>query len=88
MSLAHQHREGLTGNKRRRNALGFSMVELLIVVAIGIIVTGIAIPQVKSGIYRYRLQGAVASSTWAIQSTRYQALMAGYPYQVVFTKSE
>ena len=35
----------------------------------------------------YQLQSAVSSSTWAIQSTRYQALMAGYPYQVVFTQS-
>lgn len=63
------------------------MVELLVVVMIGIILTAIAIPQVKSGMSRYRLQGAIASSTWAIQSVRYQALMAGYPYQVVFTAS-
>jgi Tfp pilus assembly protein FimT len=54
---------------------------------IGVILTAMAIPQVQSGIYRYRLQGAVASANWAIQSTRYQALMEGYPYQVVLTKS-
>jgi prepilin-type N-terminal cleavage/methylation domain-containing protein len=66
---------------------GFTMLELLIVLAIGMILTAMAIPQVKTQMYRYRLQGAVASSTWAIQSTRYQALMEGYPYQVVFTKS-
>ncbi len=73
--------------RRYANARGFSMVELLLVVAVGLILTGIAVPQVKSGMYRYRLNGAVASATWAIQSTRYQALMAGYPYQVVFTKA-
>lgn len=43
------------------------------------------VPQVKAGLYKYRLNGAVANATWAVQSTRYQALMEGYPYQVVFT---
>jgi hypothetical protein len=47
-----------------------------------------ALPMVQSGVYRYRLQAAVASATWAIQSTRYQALMEGYPYQVVLTSSD
>jgi Tfp pilus assembly protein FimT len=60
---------------------------MLLVVAIGTILTVTAIPSVRSGVNRYRLQGAVASSTWAIQSTRYQALMQGYPFQVVFTTS-
>jgi Tfp pilus assembly protein FimT len=66
---------------------GFSTVELFLVVIIGTILTAITIPQVNSIMNQYRLQSAVASSTWAIQSTRYQALMAGYPYQVVFKQS-
>ena len=63
------------------------MVELLVVMLIGGILTAMAIPQVQSGINQYRLDGAIASSTWAIQSTRYQALVQGAQYQVVFTKS-
>jgi Tfp pilus assembly protein FimT len=66
---------------------GFSTVELFLVMIVGTILTAIAIPQVNSVMNQYRLQSAVASSTWAIQSTRYQALTAGYPYQVVFTQS-
>ena len=69
------------------NTRGFTMLEIVIVLLIGSILTAMAIPEVQSGIYRYRLQGAVASATWAIQSTRYQALMEGYPYQVVLTSS-
>lgn len=57
------------------------------VVVIGIILTAAAIPTVQAGLYRYRLSSAIASATWAIQSTRYQALMEGYPYQVVFNSS-
>jgi len=66
---------------------GFSTVELFLVMIIRTILTAITIPQVNSIMNQYRLQSAVASSTWAIQSTRYQALMAGYPYQVVFKQS-
>ncbi len=54
---------------------------------VGIIQTAMAIPQVRSGLYTYRLKGAAASSIWAIQSTRYQALMEGYPYQVAFSQA-
>jgi len=66
---------------------GYTLVEMMMVILIIMVVTAIAIPQVKSSLNRYRLEGAVASATWAIQSTRYQALMQGYQYQVVFTKS-
>jgi Tfp pilus assembly protein FimT len=62
---------------------GYSLIELTMAIAIGIVMTAIAIPQVQSGINNYRLRGAVASATWAIQSTRYQALSQGYPFQVV-----
>jgi Tfp pilus assembly protein FimT len=73
--------------KLRSAAAGFTAIELIMVLCVASILTAMAIPQVKSGIYRYRLQGAVASAVWAIQSTRYQALMKGFPYQVVFDKS-
>ncbi len=65
--------------------LGFSLIELMIAIVVGLIITAAAIPQIKEGVYQYRLRGAVASATWAIQSTRFQALMEGYPYQVVFS---
>lgn len=70
-----------------RNNRGYSLVELIFAVVISLILAAIAVPQVGSVVNNYRLQGAVASATMAVQSTRYQALMAGYPYQVVFTKA-
>ena len=71
----------------RTKVHGYSLIELLMGLLIGTILTAMAIPQVTAIRNQYRLQGAVDSSTWAIQSTRYQALTAGYPYQVVFSKS-
>ena len=66
---------------------GFTLIEMLVVVVVGTILTVMAIPSITSGVRNYRLRGAVASVTWAIHSTRYQALMEGYPFQVVFSSS-
>jgi prepilin-type N-terminal cleavage/methylation domain-containing protein len=85
MIPAHRHKDNRERSKRFANARGFSIVELLFVMTIGVILTGIAIPQVKTQVYNYRLNSAVAMAKWSIQSTRFQALMKGYPYQVVFS---
>lgn len=66
---------------------GYTMIEIIMALLVSSVLTLIAVPQVKSMVYNYRLQGAVASCTWAIQSTRYQALQQGYPYQVAFSSS-
>jgi prepilin-type N-terminal cleavage/methylation domain-containing protein len=88
MTQAQEYRDTreLAATAPRSNG-GYSLVELIFAVLISLILAAIAVPQVGSVVNNYRLQGAVASATWAVQSTRYQALMAGYPYQVVFTKS-
>jgi len=63
------------------------MIEIAMAMLIGLIVTAIAIPQIQYGLYNYRLNSAISMATWAIQSTRFQALSKGYPFQVVFTAS-
>jgi len=71
--------------QRSNSARGFSLIELLVVVVIGLIMTAMAIPLLNNAISYFRLRGAVSSVTGAIQSTRYQAIFQGCPYQVVFT---
>jgi len=63
------------------------MLEIVMVLLVITILFAMAIPQGRSIVNRYELEGAVASCTWAIQSTRYQALEQGYQYQVVFNSS-
>jgi len=82
--VQHSEDKSFTAKSSGR-ARGFTMLELVIVLAVGSILTAMAIPQVRSGLYSYRLNSAVAMAKWAIQSTRFQALMKGYPYQVVFS---
>lgn len=74
----------MAARPERRGLRGFSIVELLTVVLVGGILTAMAIPKIQSSLNLYHLNGAVASTTWAIQSTRYQALVQGVQYQVVF----
>jgi prepilin-type N-terminal cleavage/methylation domain-containing protein len=84
MTQAHQPEDRRVGRGLSRNERGFSLIEIVIVLLVGTILTAIAIPQVKSGLNTYRLNSAVAMAKWSIQSTRFQALMKGYPYQVAF----
>jgi prepilin-type N-terminal cleavage/methylation domain-containing protein len=63
---------------------GYTLMEIIMVMAIGSILTAVAVPSVRSVINNYRLNSAVAMAKWAIQSTRFQALSKGYNYQVVF----
>jgi Tfp pilus assembly protein FimT len=67
-----------------RSSAGYSAVELLLVVTISIIMCAMAIPTVQSAMASYELNAAVDSARGAIQATRYQAIMHGYPYQVAF----
>ena len=72
--------------KTTRNAsAGFTMMEMLITVAILMVLTAFGVPAMLSTIDTFKLNSAVTSATWAIQTTRYQALMKGYPYQLTFS---
>ena len=66
---------------------GYTMIEIVMAMLVGTILAAMAVPQVRSGMNSYRLNSAVAMSKWAIQSTRFQALEKGYPYQVVFSSA-
>lgn len=63
---------------------GWSLVELLFTLCVASIMAAIAIPETQNIVRNFRLDAAVASVTGAIESTRYHAIMRGYPYQVRF----
>jgi hypothetical protein len=52
---------------------------------ISMITAAFALPIMQTTVNKYRLKAATANATWAIQSTRFQALMEGYPYQVTLS---
>jgi prepilin-type N-terminal cleavage/methylation domain-containing protein len=69
---------------RAASSKGFSLLELTMVMVIILVTAAFSIPMVTGSLNAYRLNSAVASVTGAIQSTRYQAIQMGYPFQVVF----
>jgi prepilin-type N-terminal cleavage/methylation domain-containing protein len=71
----------------RRASRGFSLIELAMVMMIAMITAGFALPIVQTTVNKYQLKAATSGATWAIQSTRFQALMEGYPYEVTFAGS-
>jgi prepilin-type N-terminal cleavage/methylation domain-containing protein len=79
----HQQRSRFRG-RRDGAARGFTLIELVVVVAIAMIVMAFAIPLVQNSLRYYALRSAVSSLTGAIQSNRYQAIFHGCQYQVAF----
>jgi prepilin-type N-terminal cleavage/methylation domain-containing protein len=70
---------------KRRATAGFTLIELLVVIAIAMVLTGMALPLTINAMRSYQLTAAVSAATGAIQSTRYMAVMHGYPYEITFT---
>jgi Tfp pilus assembly protein FimT len=72
---------------RHRRTLGYSLIEMVLVVSILLLMAVLAIPLLNNIMNAYRLRSAVSAVTGFIQSARYQALASGYGYQVVLNKA-
>jgi prepilin-type N-terminal cleavage/methylation domain-containing protein len=70
-----------------RRSRGFSLLELVVVLAVSLVMAAMAVPVIQSSVAGFRLRGAVASVTGAIQSTRYRAIFDGCPYQIALSKA-
>lgn len=78
------------GRRMRANAgcerdAGFTLLELVIVVAIILLIMAMAVPMARNMVRNYRLNAASSAVASAIQSSRYQAIMVGCPYTLAFT---
>ena len=68
-----------------RSAAGLSLVELVITVAIGLVLTAIAVPSMNNAIAGMRLNSAVSDIAGAVAKTRYRAIMTSQTYTLALT---
>lgn len=71
----------------RRASRGFSLIELVLVVAVGLIMAAMAVPVISQSLRTFRLRAAISGVSGAIQSTRYRAILDGCRYQIAFNNA-
>ena len=87
MTQAQGKKESRTAGVRflQKDSRGFTIVELLIVVLIGSLLTAISVPLYKSAMISMQLNSTVSAISGAISQTRYAAIMNGHVYTLVLT---
>jgi Tfp pilus assembly protein FimT len=70
--------------KKGTSELGFTAVELLLTLIVGVTLAAFAIPLIENAMNFLRVRAAASSISGAIQSTRFQAIYHGCPYAVAF----
>lgn len=73
-----------TSVRRGRSPAGFSMVELLVVVALIAIMATFSLPGIARYIRNYRIRGAANEVAGALQSARLKAITGNVNYGVLF----
>ncbi len=76
--------EGCTRRKQVQRSAGYTLLQLLITLAVVGVLATFAIPTTGNALRNYRLNAAVSAASGAIMAARYQAIMHAYPYNITF----
>ena len=74
-------------NRRPGGSHGFTLIELVMSVAVAMILTAISVPIVSTAVVNYRMTSSVNAITGVINSTRYRAIYNGYQHTIAFSKT-
>ena len=72
---------------RRFSPSGFSLIEMLVSLAIILVMVAVALPFLFGNRRSYHLTSAATAAAGAIQATRYKAIMTGCATSIAFTNS-
>jgi len=75
----------MTRDPRQHRATGFTVLELLIVIAVGITLTAVAIPIMNTAMNNMHMTSMVDAISTAVSKTRYQSIMTSQPYTLAIT---
>jgi Tfp pilus assembly protein FimT len=78
-------RKRRTINKRGEG--GFTLIQLVAALGVGLTLSAMAVPYVRSTTTAYKLRASTSEITGAIQGTRYRAIYSGYPCRITLTSS-
>jgi prepilin-type N-terminal cleavage/methylation domain-containing protein len=76
-----------TRRLRDRASRGFTLLELMLVIGVGMVLAAIAIPVVQNSLRIYNTRAATSSLAGAISSTRFRAIFNGCKSQLVLTQA-
>jgi prepilin-type N-terminal cleavage/methylation domain-containing protein len=80
-------REGTLTQSSTKRVRGFSLIELMVTVAIAMVLATMAAPLVTSAVRTFRFRSSVNTVAGVIQSTRYRSIYQGYPFRITFNKA-
>jgi prepilin-type N-terminal cleavage/methylation domain-containing protein len=75
----------LAVKKKRGSSGGFSLVEMMVVVAIVMVIAAFAIPNMMNVIATFRLRGGMSSLSSLLQNARMMSIKGNQTYSVHFT---
>ncbi|MGH9717464.1 MAG: pilus assembly FimT family protein [Candidatus Acidiferrales bacterium] len=86
-SKSSAHRSAKTAEAwcARIKSRGFTLLELLFVIAVGTILTAVAIPIMNTALNNMHVNSVVDAITGAVSKTRYQSIMTSQPYTMTIT---
>lgn len=67
---------------------GFSLVELMVALAIFGVIVGLAVPSVLRRMPDYRIERVTSSATARLRTARLKAMASGAPVHIIFDQSE
>lgn len=75
----------VASRRRTHRANGFTVLELLLVITVGAILTAVAIPIMGTALNNAHVTSMVDAISGAVAKTRYQSIMTSQPYTLVVT---
>jgi type IV fimbrial biogenesis protein FimT len=79
---------GCARRKQVQGSGGYTLLELLVTLAVIGVLATIATPTTVNALRNYRLTAAVSAASGAISATRFQAIMHAYPYSITFNSAD
>jgi len=78
-----QSKQSRTAPAARIAESGFTLMELMVVMVIGLVMTAVSVPLLSRVFAAYKMNSAIAAVNGGILKSRYQAISAGYPFALV-----